>query len=380
MILHAERLWCRPGGATDGPPAVGSRGPWVVCAALVVGALMVPAPRAHGAGSDADVSAARLPPDRVRTLVERFRRARTEADREAAATELLAGGPGAAATLATAARAELSRLRQPYAARFQRAATDVLKSRWREGDVSRVAELRQTILDVAAAEGLTKETIVARSDPALESLERLLSVTPADVLAADPKLAADRSTLVALDDVARRCAAVMPVPERTVGADVVPARVADDLAAAEELACLLAGPLTPADRQTVAANAGRARDLDPEEARGMVRLNLIRVLVGLPAQAIDPGLVAACRVHSRDMEERGFFAHESPVSGRETPWRRAEAAGTSASAENIFSGSEEGTAAIRSWWHSPGHHKNMLGRQSRTGLGRWKGFWTQLFG
>ncbi|MFM7107368.1 MAG: CAP domain-containing protein [Planctomycetaceae bacterium] len=322
-----------------------------------------------------------LTPGRVRPLVEDFRRARDPADREAPAATLLAGGPDAVAKLATAARGELARLRQPYAARFQRAAAEVLKARRREGGgAAEVADLRKTILDVAADEGLTKETIVARSDPALARLELLFAVTPAEVLAADATLAADRAALLALNDVLLRCAGAAPAADHRRVQDAAAERFARDLVAAEEFGCLLAGPVTPADRQVLTANAGLARDLDPEEARGVVRLNVIRVLAGLPAQAIDAKLVAACRVHSRDMDERGFFDHESPVSGRETPWRRAEAAGTSASAENIFSGSDSGTAAIEAWWHSPGHHRNMLGRQPRTGLGRWKGFWTQLFG
>lgn len=349
--------------------------PWHVCVCGAV--LFASAPLCGGS-----VAAEPLTPDRVRPLVEAFRRARDPADRDAAAAALLAGGSDAVTKLATAARGEVGRLRTPYAARFQRAAAEVLKGRRLEGGgAAEVADLRKTILDVAAADGLTKEIIVARSDPALERLERLFAATPADVLAADAALAADRATLLALDDVVLRCVDALPAADRKPGQDLAAGtRFVAELAAAEELACLLAGPLTPADRQTVTANAALARTLDPEEARGVMRLNVIRVLVGLPAQVIDPKLVAACRTHSRDMEERGFFDHASPVSGRETPWRRAEAAGTSARSENIFSGSEEGAAAIEAWWHSPGHHKNMLGPESRTGLGRWKGFWTQLFG
>jgi uncharacterized protein YkwD len=120
--------------------------------------------------------------------------------------------------------------------------------------------------------------------------------------------------------------------------------------------------------------------LDPEEVRGIRRLNEIRLLVGLPAQATDLKLVAACRTHSEDMCREGFFAHESPVSGRETPWKRAQAAGTTASAENIAAGTDSGGGAVQMWWHSPGHHKNMLGGQPRTGLGRYERHWTQLFG
>lgn len=254
----------------------------------------------------------------------------------------VAGGPDVAAKLLTAARGELGRLRPPYAARFQRAATDVLAERARAGvRPADVAEWRKTILQVAAAEPLTKEMIEARSDPALERLEAVLTVAPTDVLEAHPRLADDRRHLLALADIVRRCVASVPDPPRKPGQpDADAGSLAEDIVATEELACLLAGPLTPVDRQ----------------------------------------VVAACRVHSRDMEERGFFDHQSPVPGRATPWARAEAAGTSASAENIFSGVDDGRAAIEGWWHSPGHHKNMLGGQQRTGLGRWKQFWTQLFG
>lgn len=363
-------------GLASGPLGRSAR----VAVMLAVTATAGAAPNGPDSLPSRDATVGALRPDRVRSLVEEFRRARTPADRDAAAATLLDGGPDAVAKLATAARGELARLRQPYAARFQRAAAEVLKGRRREGGAAEVAELRKTILDVAAADALTEETIVARSDPALARLERLLAVMPADVRAGDASLDADRATLLALNDVVLRCMELLPATDRQAASDAAAKRFAEDLAATEELASLLAGPLTPADRQTLAVNAGLARDLDLEEARGVVRLNMIRVLVGLPAQVIDPKLVAACRVHSRDMEERGFFDHDSPVSGRETPWRRAEAAGTSASAENIFSGSAEGVTAIDAWWHSPGHHKNLLGGQARTGLGRWKGFWTQLFG
>lgn len=319
------------------------------------------------------------PPASIRRLVDAFRRARGAAAREASADEVLAGGADAAGRLQPVAEAECSRLRQAYAGRFQRAAADVLKDRRRTGDpAAEVAELRRTILDVAAADALTKDMIDARSDPALRRLEALLAVTPAEVADRDPQIATDRAELTVLAAVVRRCRELRGDAGRKAGGAAP--RVVDDLAEFEELCCLLAGPVGPTDRETLTANAAVARDLDPEEARGILRLNRIRLFVGLPAQAIDPRLVAACRVHSRDMADKGFFAHESPVPGRETPWRRAEAAGTSADAENIFSGGNEGPAAIDAWWHSPGHHKNMLGGQRRTGLGRWEQFWTQLFG
>ena len=40
------------------------------------------------------------------------------------------------------------------------------------------------------------------------------------------------------------------------------------------------------------------------------------------------------------------------------------------SPENIAAGQDTGEGAIHAWWHSPGHHKNMLGGHGRVGLGR----------
>ena len=96
--------------------------------------------------------------------------------------------------------------------------------------------------------------------------------------------------------------------------------------------------------------------------------------------AIDPDLTGAARDHSADMESLKFFAHESPVPGKKTPGDRAQRFGTSYSGENIAMGTIDGTAANQMWWHSPGHHKNMLGSHGRVGVGRSGVYWTELFG
>lgn len=318
----------------------------------------------------------------AKRLQGEFRRAKSADDRQAIAGALLELGADGGRRLHATARAEFVQQLPRYSAGFQKAAAEVLRQRSAKGDpTAEIAALRQTILDVAARPGLTKEMIVAKSDPALARLEELLVVAAADVLAAKPALASQRAELLVLAAWVERAAGLVPENDRGKLSPLpTAAAMAVELAAADDLAALLAGPLTPADRQALAANANAARELDPEEARGIQRLNQIRILVGLPAQAIDPGLVKACRVHSEDMCTKGFFDHASPVAGRETPWKRAEAAGTSAGAENIAAGTESGVGAIRMWWHSPGHHKNMLGGHRRTGLGRYERHWTQLFG
>lgn len=317
-----------------------------------------------------------------RRLQGEFKRANSAAAREAAASALLELGADGGRRLHASARADFVHRLPTYSNGFQKAAEAVLKQRAPQGDVlAEITALRKTIRDVAARAALTKEMIEATSDPALARLEELLVVSAKEVLAARPELAAQRAELLQLADWTARAADLVPDKDRgRLPPLPTVAEIAAELEAADDLAALLAGPVSPADRQVLAANAARARDLDPEEARGIQRLNQIRILVGLPAQAVDPGLVKACRVHSEDMCTKGFFAHESPVAGRETPWKRAQAAGTSAGAENIAAGTESGPGAIQMWWHSPGHHKNMLGDHKRVGLGRYERHWTQLFG
>lgn len=131
----------------------------------------------------------------------------------------------------------------------------------------------------------------------------------------------------------------------------------------------------------LAENERIAKGLPPEVVPAMRAVNTIRITCGLGPLLFDPKLCAAATMHSRDMESHGFFAHESPLSGKETPWDRAKLAGTTASGENIFMGSAVGSDAIEAWFLSPGHHKNMFGEgHVRQGLGRSGEHWTQLFG
>jgi uncharacterized protein YkwD len=143
---------------------------------------------------------------------------------------------------------------------------------------------------------------------------------------------------------------------------------------------VLAMTLSAQDRKALEFNETLRATTDPAEFAGTLELNRIRIALGLNALRIDEKLGNAARDHSKDMVNLGFFAHESPVEGKKTPYDRASRAGTSASSENIAQGHGTGEGAIEGWWYSPGHHKNMLGSHGRTGLGRHETTWTQLFG
>jgi len=129
------------------------------------------------------------------------------------------------------------------------------------------------------------------------------------------------------------------------------------------------------DRQRVRVLAGKFRRAEDAAARTAVADELLAY--GLRGAAT---LYDAARDHAKDMVEKKFFAHDSPVPGKKTPWARAKRFGTSAHAENIAAGANTGADTIRLWWYSPGHHKNMMGGHARVGLGRHKKTWTQLFG
>ena len=138
--------------------------------------------------------------------------------------------------------------------------------------------------------------------------------------------------------------------------------------------------MRPGDHKALLANEAIRERTPAEEYRGTLLLNRIRYELGLPLLVIDEKLSAAARDHSRDMATLQFFSHTSPVEGKRTFGQRAARFKTSAHAENIAAGQSTGEGAVRAWWYSPGHHKNMLGNHSRTGLGQHDRMWTQMFG
>ena len=54
--------------------------------------------------------------------------------------------------------------------------------------------------------------------------------------------------------------------------------------------------------------------------------------------------------------------------------------GTTAGAENILLGKHTGESAIKAWFLSPGHHRNLLGPYRRVALGSAGKLHTMMFG
>ena len=281
------------------------------------------------------------------------------------------------AQIEKAARPQVERYRDKF---FKQAlALEASKTKG-TGQAKELAELRSTVLTLKDKKDLTKEEIVKTDDPAMKRLSELLVIDRNSIFEASPVLETERTKLASVAKHWERCVdfqnSQLPDDQRPKE----PPSFEKYLQGEEELAARLAMPMDQNARNVLAANDRLAPQLDPEEAKGILACNLTRLLLGLNPCSIDTKLVAAAKDHSHDMETLKFFDHESPVEGKKTPWDRAKRMGTSASAENIYAGPANGKAANDGWFHSPGHHKNMLGDHVRIGLGRSGSYFTEMFG
>jgi uncharacterized protein YkwD len=101
---------------------------------------------------------------------------------------------------------------------------------------------------------------------------------------------------------------------------------------------------------------------------------------------MQPNLRCSARVHSKDMNDRGFFDHTNPDG--DGPDERAQMAGFGGPwvGENIASGQMSPSEVMAAWMDSPGHCSNILnGDYAWIGVGyypggQWGHLWTQVFG
>lgn len=354
----------------------------------------------------------------VQELIAQFRKARGQQEQRLAVIERMQEkGPIGLAQLLDIIQKELGKPVGDYRQAFFKAAASEGVKNLSESNLSEITKVRGEVLALSQQAELKKEDIVKVGDPGLDRLRELIIFNRDDVLAKHPEMTKRRDLLQPLGKQWEKCAELLlvaqekereregkknmkdleapptakakdndnakksPEPEPKEAEEPVELPSFENyLVKEEELAAALAMPMDDQTRQTLAVNAQLAGKLDPEESRCILDLNLTRSLLGLKALQIDPPLTAATRDHSSDMETLKFFAHESPVPGKKTPGDRAQRFGSTYSGENIAMGTLDGTAANKMWWHSPGHHKNMLGSHSRVGVGRSGSYWTELFG
>jgi uncharacterized protein YkwD len=242
---------------------------------------------------------------------------------------------------------------------------------------ARIRELRAQFEEVYKLdENAMKPLLKSKSMPAVEELRKLM------IPSADSLIEAGGEPLAKLR---HHAVCVATFRDAVLNSDLstIPSDSMASLKEAEKRAAEACSALDKSALRILESNAKIAiKEKVPEdEVKGVEECNLWRLLVGLNACILDPKLCAAARDHSKDMEEQGFFAHESPVAGKKSPWDRAARFKTSASGENIFMGSASYSSANEGWYFSPGHHKNMFHpAQVRIGLGQHNNHWTQLFG
>ena len=97
--------------------------------------------------------------------------------------------------------------------------------------------------------------------------------------------------------------------------------------------------------------------------------NAFRKYHGLSILSWSAEAAEAARLHSQDMADNNYFAHDS-LDGR-TPWDRMRAQGVTynGAGENISAGTATGIGAYNQWVNSAGHRENMLNNFSYLGVG-----------
>ena len=116
------------------------------------------------------------------------------------------------------------------------------------------------------------------------------------------------------------------------------------------------------------------------ERRVIELTNEYRIQLGIKPLAINEPLVQAARKHSAEMAALGYFGHTSPKPERRSAGQRCALEGyRHFRGENSASGAGA-DGAFRMWYHSSGHHRNMISPGSNEiGVGH-AGPWTEDFG
>jgi uncharacterized protein YkwD len=320
--------------------------------------------------------------EEVTQLLAAFRKARkTPEDRAKVVGRLLEIGGPAVKQLLEVVQQEMRGGLEKYRELFHKQALAATRKRTKEADPAAVRTLQAKVLALKDRENLTEEMITQEADPALVELRKLALIDPASVLEGLPRLGEQRKALLALGEHWERCLQyeLKRLPENAQKT-AKPPKFEDYLRGEEQIGVQLAMPIPAEARLVMAANTRLTPKLDSEEGRAILACNLTRILLGLRPLEIDLRLAAAARDHSADMERLKFFDHESPVPGKKEFTDRAKNFGTTSSGENIAAGMLSGVTANDEWFHSPGHHKNMLREHKRIGIGRSGVYFTEMFG
>ena len=284
-------------------------------------------------------------------------------------------------------------LRRVHLKQLTRAAPKTLRRLQGKGAKKKIEALQRKQLQISRAPGLSKTQVQRDADPCQNSLIDLLEITfetvrkhSRELAASDERLGKQLDRLFELEQQLSRARTALsrdasgqkhlakqkPLPSLD--------NALRELDRDRDWICTLATPMSGRDRKTLERNHALAAAVGPEEYAGVLMHNRLRIRSGLNALRLDVKLCSAARDHSKDMVEHRFFSHTSPLPGKRTVGDRARLAGTSGGGENIAAGQQNSRGALRAWWYSPGHHKNLMGSYGRVGLGKHGSHWTQMFG
>ncbi|MBD3106851.1 CAP domain-containing protein [Bacillus sp. AGMB 02131] len=108
--------------------------------------------------------------------------------------------------------------------------------------------------------------------------------------------------------------------------------------------------------------------------------NIIRNRFEMNQVEWDEETAEVARLHSLDMFENGFFAHESPGNGSLSDRLESGEISFNGAGENIAAKYVDGVAAFEGWLNSKGHRDTLLNEDfTRLGVGVYQSYFTQNF-
>ena len=99
---------------------------------------------------------------------------------------------------------------------------------------------------------------------------------------------------------------------------------------------------------------------DITRATVIERMNAYRGEAGLPPLREDERLTRAAEDRMRDMEDLGYWSHESPSGISPFSWVIGRGYSYSSAAENLAAGFETVSLLVQSWMESRGHRDSIM--------------------
>jgi uncharacterized protein YkwD len=108
----------------------------------------------------------------------------------------------------------------------------------------------------------------------------------------------------------------------------------------------------------VALAAEVSPDITPQSV--LEQMNAERAALSLPPLRYDERLEKAALDRMRDMEEGGWWSHQSPDGRSPFVWLAVRAYDFEYAGENLATGFETPGLLVEAWMESPGHRANIL--------------------